>query len=101
MGIGSIRVKMHDGFERLLQDVRYIPELKRNLISLGTLDAKGYTYKAEKGVIKVIKGCMVVMKGTMKNGLYALEGSTVIGAVTSIVSDSEQKTKIWHQRLAH
>ncbi|PON79778.1 hypothetical protein PanWU01x14_010100 [Parasponia andersonii] len=66
MGIGSIRVKMHDGFERLLQNVRYILEHKRNLISLGTLDAKEYTYKAKKSVIKAIKSCMVVIKGTMK-----------------------------------
>lgn len=27
--IGSIRITMHDGIERLLQHVRYIPELKR------------------------------------------------------------------------
>ena len=34
-GIGSIRLKMQDQSIKLLTDVRYIPEVKRNLISLG------------------------------------------------------------------
>ena len=41
-GIWTVRIKMFDGVERVLQQVRYIPTLKRNLISLGTLDSKGY-----------------------------------------------------------
>ncbi|GKA64340.1 retrovirus-related pol polyprotein from transposon TNT 1-94 [Tanacetum coccineum] len=35
---------------------RYIPELKRNLISLGTLEKVGYTVKLQSGKIKVING---------------------------------------------
>ena len=46
-----------DGVEKVLQQVRYIPGLKRNLISLGTLDVKGYLYKAFGGMLKVSKGC--------------------------------------------
>ena len=38
LGTGTIRIKHYDGIERVLEDVRYIPELKRNLISLGMLD---------------------------------------------------------------
>lgn len=41
MGIGIVRIKMHDSVERILQQVKYIPGLKRNLVSLGTLDGKG------------------------------------------------------------
>ena len=32
LGTGTIRIKHYDGIERVLEDVRYIPELKRNLI---------------------------------------------------------------------
>ncbi|KAG8476901.1 hypothetical protein CXB51_030380 [Gossypium anomalum] len=39
-----IKVKMFDGVVRTLSDVRHVPELKRNLISLSTLDSKGYRY---------------------------------------------------------
>ena len=34
MGIGTIRLKLRDGVERVLQQVRYIRELKRNLTSI-------------------------------------------------------------------
>jgi len=32
---------MHDGVVRKLADVRYVPGLRRNLISTGTLDSVG------------------------------------------------------------
>ena len=47
IGIGSIRIRMFDVFERVLQEVSYVPQLKRNLISLVMLDQSGCTFKAE------------------------------------------------------
>ena len=77
-GVGTIKVKMFDGVVRTLSDVRHVPELKRNLISLSTLDSKGYRYTAESGVLKISKGSLVVMKGQRKIAkLYVLQGSTV------------------------
>ena len=38
MGIGNVNRKLHDGTIRELRQVRHVPELKRNLISLGMLD---------------------------------------------------------------
>ena len=61
-GIGSIRIRLHNGLEKVMSNVRYIPELKRNLISLGVLDELGYTIKLEAGVIKIMKGSLLVMK---------------------------------------
>ena len=81
---------MFDGIERVLQQVRYIPGLKRNLVSLGTLDARGYTYKASGGAIRVMKGFLVVMKGRLENGLYVLQGSTVIGSVAALQDNAEE-----------
>ena len=34
-------MKMFDGMVRTLTDVRYVPDLKKNLISLGTFDKSG------------------------------------------------------------
>ena len=56
----------------MFEEFRYIPSLKRNLISLGELEKKGYVFKGQKGVVKVLRGSMVVMKGVRKNDLYAL-----------------------------
>ena len=54
-GIGTICIKMFDGVVRTLGDVRHVPDLKRNLISLSTLDTKGYKYTSEGGVLKTSK----------------------------------------------
>ena len=35
--IGSIKLRNHDGSTRILRDVRYVPKLKKNLISLKAL----------------------------------------------------------------
>ena len=40
VGIGSVKIKMYDGVVRTLTEVRHVPELKKNLISLSILDAK-------------------------------------------------------------
>ena len=40
-GMGSIRLRNHDGSIRVLTDVRYVLKLKKNLISLEALEAKG------------------------------------------------------------
>jgi hypothetical protein len=61
--ISNIRIKMFDDVVRMLCDVRHIPEVEKNLISLDTLDSNGYGYKSEGEVMKVTKGVMVVMKG--------------------------------------
>ena len=63
VGMRNIKIKMFDGVVRMLCDVRYIPDLRKNLISLGTLDSNGFSYKFASGVMKVSKGVMTVMKG--------------------------------------
>ena len=58
-GIGTIQIKTHNGVVKTLTKVRYIPNLKRNLISLGTLESLGCKYSFEGGVQKVSKGALV------------------------------------------
>ena len=62
-GVGDVRIKMHDGVIRTLSKVYHIPELKRNLISLGTLEKNGCKYVAENGILRISKGALVVLKG--------------------------------------
>jgi hypothetical protein len=87
VGVGSIRIRMLDGIVRELTDVRYVAELKSNLISLGVLDSCGYKYTGQGGALTVSKGNLVVMKTTMVDNLYKLEGSTeVVSQVTDVYS---------------
>ncbi|KAG8481222.1 hypothetical protein CXB51_025972 [Gossypium anomalum] len=78
-GVGTITVKMFDGVVRTLSEVRHVPELKRNLISLSTLDSKGYRYTAESGVLNISKA---------------------VASSSSSLSDDDI-TKLWHMHLRH
>ena len=88
-GIGTIRLKMHDGTIRILEDVRYVPDLTKNLILGGVVDSKGYRVTVEDGVLKVVRGAFVTMKGTRKGNLYFLDGSTVTGRVAISTSSDD------------
>ncbi|KAM1980190.1 hypothetical protein ACFX15_036829 [Malus domestica] len=46
-GIGTVRLKLHDEMVKELTGVRYVPNLKKNLISLGTLEAKGFRFHSD------------------------------------------------------
>lgn len=58
--------------------MRFALDLKRNFIFFGMLDANGCVVQIDNVAIKVIKGVMTIIKGTMKNGLYVLDGETII-----------------------
>ncbi|MCI30219.1 hypothetical protein A2U01_0051428, partial [Trifolium medium] len=72
-GVGSVRFKLHDESIRLLTEVRYVPDLKRNLIFHGEFDKKGYVFKREKSILRVMQGSKEVLRGMKKQGLYTLE----------------------------
>ena len=74
---------MFDGMIRELKEVRYVPQLKRNLISVGALETLGLVVSIKEGVHKMTKGSMVVLKAVRRNNLYYLNGSTVTGQVTA------------------
>ena len=61
-GIGTVCVKMVNGIVRELKEVRYVPQLRRNLISVGVLEALGLMVSIRDGVLKMTKGSIVVMK---------------------------------------
>jgi len=103
VGIGDVRIRMYDVTVRTLCDVRHIPELKKNLISLGTLHKNGFIPKADEDreTIKIVKGALTVMKGKITIGnIYKLLGSTVVGGIHSVESHDDN-TKLWHMRLGH
>ncbi|KAJ4708838.1 Retrovirus-related Pol polyprotein from transposon TNT 1-94 [Melia azedarach] len=101
VGIGNIKIRMFDGIVRRIQGVRYVPDLKRNLISLGMLDKSGCIFRAENGVLKVVKGSLVIMKGERRNGLYILQSMAPSGNSAESLNSTDDQTKLWHLRLAH
>ncbi|KAK8966007.1 hypothetical protein KSP40_PGU019629 [Platanthera guangdongensis] len=76
-GVGSIRIRMFDGVVRTLTDVRYVPELRKSLLSLGTLEAAGYSYTSSSGYLEVRRGAQTVLRGERSGSLYRLIDTTI------------------------
>ncbi|KAH9657090.1 hypothetical protein KPL70_022912 [Citrus sinensis] len=62
MGIGTIRLKMFDGMVKELKEVRFVQALKKNLISVGALKAKGCKVTIEDDTIKFTHRAMMILK---------------------------------------
>jgi hypothetical protein len=101
VGIGSVQIKMYDGYVKTLTDVRHVLELRKNLISLGVLDIGGYKCIVQGGVMKVYKGILLVMKDKMIDNIYLLEGRTKSDHATTVSQNASDSTRLWHQHLGH
>ena len=100
-GIGTVRLKVDNGCVVILNDVRYIPEVKRNLISLGSLEKKGCKFVSEAGQMFVSKAGRILMRAERKGSLYYMtatiqRGDQGVGQV--LVTDN---VNLWHARLGH
>lgn len=70
---------LHNGRVRKLAQVRYVPELNRNLISLGKLVDLVYTVMMKNGCLEVTKRDLAILKGWKdKRNLFMLEGDVLV-----------------------
>ncbi|KAK3007522.1 hypothetical protein RJ639_014846 [Escallonia herrerae] len=99
VGKGKVKIKLSNGGTLVLKDVRHIPELQKNLISVSGLDREGYFVAFGEKQWKVIKGSMVVARGERVGTLYTLSGTH--NHSISLAFTENQKTTLWHHRLGH
>ncbi|XP_024007234.1 uncharacterized protein LOC112083440 [Eutrema salsugineum] len=74
-GMGKIQIQNPDGSVVILKDVKYIPEVSRNLISYGMLEKSGCRYKGGNFKVQFYKGKKKVISGKYHGGLYYLQGT--------------------------
>ena len=97
VGIGIIKIKTFDYVVRTLGEVQHVLEVKKNLISLETLDYNGNCYKSENGLMKESKGAMVVMKGQKVEGnIYKLFSNIIVGGAIAVTESEQDDTLLWY-----
>jgi hypothetical protein len=103
-GIGTIKLKMYDDLIRTISGMQHVKDLKKNLLSVGQFDSLGCKIRKDNGIMKIIKGALVVLKArkTVVN-MFVLMGETHHEAEASIASanPAEEKTMMWHKKLGH
>ncbi len=67
IGMGNVSLQLHDGIIWDIKQVRYVPDLKGNLISLGVIDQIGFNIKLESGRLMITDGSKMVIKVTKRN----------------------------------
>ncbi|KAL2254166.1 UNVERIFIED_CONTAM: Retrovirus-related Pol polyprotein from transposon TNT 1-94 [Sesamum indicum] len=97
VGKGDVRIKSTNGSCWTLHDVRHIPGLKRNLISVGQLDSDGFHTTFGDAKWKISRGAMTLARGLKSGTLYMAGGSSSNIPFAGTVSQAN----LWHNRLGH
>ncbi|KAE8678869.1 hypothetical protein F3Y22_tig00111402pilonHSYRG00400 [Hibiscus syriacus] len=102
IGVGTIKLKMYDGTIKVARDVRHMKGLKKNLLSYGLLDNNASKIETRKGIMKVFRGALVVLKGEkIDANLYMLKGETLLEAEASVALCSSDSAMLCHKKLGH
>lgn len=64
-GVGSVKIKAYGGTVKVLNNVRYVPKLKRNLLSTGILDRIGFDLAGGRGEMRFYKDGKLALQGTL------------------------------------
>ncbi|KAK3037909.1 hypothetical protein RJ639_031800 [Escallonia herrerae] len=99
VGKGKVEIKLSNRGTLVLKDVRHIPEMQNNIISVSGLDREGYFVAFGEKQWKVTKGSMVVARGERVGTLYTLSG--IHNHFISLAFTENQITTLWHHRLGH
>ena len=100
-GMGEASYKLDSGKSMKIKDVLYVPRLKKNLLSISTLDKKGFIVAFVDGEVlmwkkgKTIDDAIVI--GVEEGGIYKLKVHVYSTLMTSIISPCE----LWHRTIYH
>jgi hypothetical protein len=100
-GVGTSSFQLDYEISIQLSEVLYVPGMKRNLVSISTLEDKGYkvTFSEVKFLAWHKKSHMDYARviGVRVNSLYRL----TVRPVQTLLQDTINLSELWHGRLAH
>lgn len=104
-GKGKIVLKMEvNGNRRNLQinELLYVPELERNLLSVSKMTKEGYKVNFSKKNCYIKKGDIEVATAKHEKGLHKIEVyGEEVNSVTASCETISNCIHIWHRRLGH
>ncbi|CAN1221891.1 Retrovirus-related Pol polyprotein from transposon TNT 1-94 [Linum grandiflorum] len=101
MGKGKINLSLTSGKFFALNDVLFVPSLRRNLISAGLLIKAGLKLVLDANKLVITKNGVFVGKGYMSGSLFVMDTTTTINKNVSASSYLVESFDKWHSRLGH
>lgn len=100
-GVGKILVKKKNGRKAYIPEVLYVPSVKHNLISLGQLLEKGYSWKTKGKKLLVYdpKHNLILQSVLSGNKTFRVDLDT--SGVQCLSAKIEEVDKLWHLRYGH
>eukprot|EP00253_Pinus_taeda_P006195 PITA_06195 len=98
-GVGNVTLQLNQGNTIHLQDVLYVPDLKKNLVSISAMEDKGYKVAFNNGKVSVWKKDYKdnFTLGFRVDSLYH-DGGCPLGVMTC---DTSLQFELWHRIFAH
>eukprot|EP00253_Pinus_taeda_P002351 PITA_02351 len=98
-GVGNVTLQLKQGNTIHLQEVLYVPDLKKNLVSISAMEDKGYKVAFINGKVRVWKKNFkdAFTLGFRVDSLYQVRGS-LLGVMSC---ETSLQSELWHQRFAH
>ena len=84
-----------------LSGVRYIPDVKRNLISLGSLERKGCSFSSADRNMVVYRSGKVLMRAEKKGSLYYMNSVVHRSTPGEVHVIGVSTLDLWHTRFCH
>ena len=97
VGMRDVCILLPNGSVWLLEKVRHIPDLRRNLISVGQLDDEEHAILFVGGTWKVTKGARVLARGKKTGTLYMTSSPRHTIGIAEVSID----TSLWYHKLGH
>jgi hypothetical protein len=100
-GVGISTFQLDSDMQLKLEEVLYVPGMKRNLVSISALEDKGYKITFSKGRVLAwhkdshMSSSKVI--DVRDNNLYKL----TIKPVQALLHDTINLSELWHRRFAH
>lgn len=101
--ISAVSKNRGEDYPLTLKDVLYIPELRRNLLSIKKMTKEGVEVKFSRGGILALISFNGEIIGTAKNtnGLYEWRMSHYEKAAANLSAKQEADLELWHKRFGH
>jgi hypothetical protein len=98
VGMRKVKIKQRNVNQWLLKGVRHVPNLMKNIISIGQLKSEGCISIFTNKAWNVTKGSLVIAKGEKVGTLYLCTGNTDSSiSLASIGVD----TTLWNHSIGH
>ena len=99
VGKGSICIETNTGCRLVLDDMRHVPDIRLNLLSVGKLDDIRHGSYFGDAKWKLTKGSLIVAKGSKQGCLYVTKTKLCNDVLN--IAENEASAELWHKRLGH